>query len=88
MSSKDRTARVLIDGIEYVPRAEIPELTDDRLQRALEGLVSILYFREQHKAIAQAWNVLHALAPELAALSAQDPRAAFERVHGSGDADI
>ena len=27
---------VLIDGIEYVPRAEVPELTDERLKAALK----------------------------------------------------
>lgn len=74
---------VLIDGVEYVPRAEVPVLTDERLKRALEELVSIQYFREQHKAVAQAWNVLHALAPELAELAARDPEAAYERIHGA-----
>jgi hypothetical protein len=74
---------VLIDGIEYVPRAEVPELTDARLKAALEELVSIQYFKQTHKAIPQAWNVLHALAPELAELAADDPRAAFERIHGT-----
>lgn len=74
---------VLINDIEYVPRAEVPPLSDERLQRALEELVSIQYFKEKHKAIAQAWNVLHALAPELAKLAAEDPEAAFERIHGT-----
>ncbi|MBM3105528.1 hypothetical protein IIE18_10290 [Pseudomonas sp. V1] len=77
--------KVVIDGIEYVPRAEVPPLTDERLQNALEELVSIQYFRESHKAVAQAWNVLKYLAPELAELAAQDPRAAYERIHGPGD---
>lgn len=36
---------VLIDGVVYVPRAEVPELTDERLKRALEELISIQYFR-------------------------------------------
>jgi len=74
---------VLIDGVEYVPRAEVPELTDERLKQALGVLVSIQYFREQHKAVAQAWDVLHALAPELADLAASDPLAAYERIHGA-----
>jgi hypothetical protein len=73
---------VLIDGVVYVPRAEIPDLTDERLKRALEELVSIQYFKAHHKAVAQAWNVLHALAPELAELAASNPEAAYERVHG------
>ncbi|MEZ0197343.1 hypothetical protein AB9U01_25150 [Pseudomonas qingdaonensis] len=75
--------RVMIDGIEYVPRAEVPALTDERLQRALEELVSIQYFREEHKAIRQAWDVLNALAPELAELAGRDSQAAFERIHGA-----
>lgn len=74
---------VLIDGVEYVPRAEVPDLTDERLKWALEELVSIQYFREQHKAVAQAWNALHALAPELAELATRDPAAAYERIHGA-----
>lgn len=73
---------VVIDGVEYVPRAEVPELTDDRLKSALEELVAIQYFRQEHKAIAQAWNVLHSLAPELARLAADHPGAAYQRVHG------
>lgn len=72
---------VLIDGVEYVPRAEVPELTDARLKLALQELVSIQYFQEKHKVIAQSWNVLNALAPELAELAARDPAAAFERMH-------
>lgn len=76
---------VLIDGVEYVPRAEVPPLTDARLQSALEDLVSIQYFRETHKAIAQAWDVLNALAPELAELAARDPKAAYERMHGTSE---
>lgn len=76
---------VVIDGIEYVPRAEVPELTDQRLKECLEELVSIQYFREKHKAIAQSWDALNALAPDLAALAAKDPQAAYERIHGSDD---
>lgn len=74
--------KVVIDGIEYVPRAEVPELTDERLKSALRELVSIQYFQETHKAVAQAWNVLHALAPELAKLAGKDPEAAYHRMHG------
>lgn len=70
---------VIIDGIEYVPKAEIPEISDARLQKALEELTSMLYFREQHKALAHAWDTLNALAPELAKLPAH---IAYDRVHG------
>lgn len=78
--------RVVIDGIEYVPRAEVPALNDERLQRALAELVAIQYFREEHKAIRQAWDVLDALAPELAELASRDSQAAFERIHGTPEA--
>lgn len=76
---------VLIDGVEYVPRAEIPELTDERLHEALKELVSIQYFRQQHKAIANAWDALNALAPELAELASRNPKAAYDRIHGTHD---
>jgi hypothetical protein len=70
---------IIIDGIEYVPRGEIPELTDERLQRALCELTSIQYFSsETHKHRAWAWDALNALAPDLAALPAEE---AYDRVH-------
>ncbi|MBX8557095.1 hypothetical protein K5D43_21700 [Pseudomonas cichorii] len=40
-----------------VPRAEVPELTDERLRSALGELVAIQYFRESHKAVRQAWDI-------------------------------
>lgn len=42
--------RVVIDDIEYVPRAEIPPLVDDKLTEALKELVSLYYFGDWHKA--------------------------------------
>lgn len=76
---------VFINGIEYVPKAEIPELTDERLKDALQQLVTMQYFKIAHKAIPQAWDVLNALAPELAKLCSEDPHAAYVRMHGSKD---
>jgi hypothetical protein len=79
---------VIIDGIEYVPKAEIPELTDDRLQKCLECLTEIQYFREQtHKHRAWAWDALNALSPELAKLAGDNAQAAFYRIHGDPDHD-
>jgi hypothetical protein len=69
---------VMIDGLEYVPKAEIPELTDERLKKALRELTAMLYFRETHKSMAHAWDTLNALAPELAKLS---PEVAYDRMH-------
>lgn len=74
-------SEVVIGGIVYVPRAEIPELTDERLKRALEELVWIQCSDERHKDRARAWNVLHALSPELAELASNDPDAAMRRMN-------
>lgn len=76
--------KVVIGGVEYVPRGEIPPLTDDRLRAALYELTSIQYFSgETHKHRAWAWDALNALAPELAKLPAE---VAFDRVR-DGDPD-
>lgn len=73
---------VNINGIEYVPRASIPPLTDERLKRCLQSLTEIQYFScQNHKHRAWAWDALNALSPELAELAAQDPTAAYDRVH-------
>ncbi len=75
---------VIIDGIEYVPKAEIPEITDERIAKALESLTEIQYFHEcTNKHRAWAWNAINMIAPELARLSADNPQAAYERIHGS-----
>lgn len=74
---------VFIDGIEYVPKAEVPEISDERLQRCLESLTEIQYFHEQrHKHRAWAWDAINSLAPELAKLASDNPKAAFDRIHG------
>lgn len=74
--------KVIIDGIEYVPKAEIPNLNDDRLQRCLEVLTEMCYFNQHHKMKALAWNAINALSPELAGLS---ENAAYDRIHGNED---
>ena len=75
------TKKVIIDGVEYVPKAEIPALDDTRLKNALRSLTEIQYFGEcSHKHRAWAWDAMNALAPELAALSADNPQAAYNRV--------
>lgn len=72
---------VIIDGVVYVPKAEVPEIKQPELQVALKCLVEIQYFAEcSHKHRAWAWDALNALAPELAEMASEDPEAAFERV--------
>ncbi len=76
------TTHVVIDGVEYVPRAAVPALDDDRLLKALQSLTEIQYFSESsHKHRAWAWDALNALAPELAELAANSPQSAYNRVH-------
>jgi len=72
---------VIIDGVEYIPRAEVPEITDDGLRNCLQSLTEIQYFSDQkHKHRAWAWDAMNAIAPELAELAGNDPEAAFNRV--------
>lgn len=70
---------VVINGVEYVPKAGVPELTDKRLKECLKVLTSMRYFNEEHKMKAHAWEAINALSPELAEL---DEKAAFDRIHG------
>ena len=73
--------KVIIDGVEYVPRASVPALTDERLKRCLQSLTEIQYFSDcPHKHKAWAWDALNALSPELAQLASDNPEAAFDRV--------
>jgi hypothetical protein len=74
---------VFINGVEYVPKAEIPELTDKRLQDCLEVLTEMRYFNQNHKMMGLAWNAINALSPELAELSSLSPEKAYERIHGT-----
>lgn len=73
-------AHVVIDGIEYVPRAEIPPLDDERLKKALSELVSLHYHGDWHKAKPRTWDAINALAPELAKLVSIDPQAASDHL--------
>lgn len=74
---------VIIDGIEYVPKTEVPVPTDIALQRCIRELVGIQYFSgERHKHRAWAWDALNAIAPNLAEMCAQDAGAAYDAVKG------
>ena len=70
---------VIIDGVEYVPKAEIKPINDERLNECLKVLTSIRYFNESHKAMGHVWEAIDALSPELAQL---EPELAFNRIHG------
>jgi len=69
---------VLIDGVRYVPAAEVSEINDKALKEALYELTAIQYFSEcSNKHRAWAWDALNALAPELAKM---DSETAYEYV--------
>ena len=77
-----KTMRVVIDGVDYVPSAAIPPLEDARMLKAIQSLTEIQYFSDcSHKHRAWAWDALNALAPDLAKLAADNPQAAYNRVH-------
>ena len=64
------------------PRYGIPELTDERLKQCLGFLTEIQYFGGcSHKHRDWAWDAIRALAPEIAELSSNDPKAAYELFH-------
>ena len=73
---------VLIDGVVYVPKNEVPKLTDQALKKALTELTAIQYFSEcSHKHRAWAWDAINALAPDIAELSSNDNQAAYDLFH-------
>ena len=74
---------VVIDGVVYVPKNEVPELTDERLKSCLAELTSIQYFGEcSNKHRAWAWDAMNAIAPDIAKLSADDNQAAYDLFPG------
>ena len=74
--------KVVIDGVIYVPSAEIPPLTDTRLKECLMVLTEMRYFNQSHKMKALAWDAINAISPDLAKL---DEDSAYELIHGSPD---
>lgn len=75
-------ATVIVDGIEYVPKAQIEPITDDRIQKCLEVLTEMRYFNQSHKMKGLAYNAIEAISPELAKLPED---VAYERIHGTED---
>ena len=76
---------VIIDGVEYVPKADIPEITDKRLQNCLEVLTEMRYHNQSHKMMSLAYDAIYALSPDLAMMSSNDPEAAYTLIHGDCD---
>lgn len=73
---------IIIDGIEYLPRADVPPITDDAIAVVLVDLVNI--HRASHhtdKRKGWAWNALNVLSPEIAELANRNPDAALARIN-------
>tara|TARA_R110000850_G_C9724892_1_gene442687 strand:- start:317 stop:553 length:237 start_codon:yes stop_codon:yes gene_type:complete len=72
---------VIIDGIEYVPKAEMVKPADSKLHQALLSLTEIQYFYEcKHKHRAWAWDALNALAPNIARIASGNAQEAFDLI--------
>ena len=69
---------VIIDGVVYVPKTEVPELTDERLKRCLRVLTEMRYFNQSQKMMGLAWNAINELAPDIAELETD---AAYDLLH-------
>ena len=71
--------KVTIDGVEYVPKVDIPLMTDDRLLDCLKTLTEMRYFNQHHKMKALAWDAINSLSPDLAKLNEE---VAYDFIHG------
>ncbi|MDK9793767.1 hypothetical protein [Vibrio sp. D431a] len=69
---------IIVDGVEYVPKAEVPDVTNEQVSECLKVLTEMRYFNESHKMRALAYNAIMALSPELAEV---DERTAFDMMH-------
>ena len=75
---EQRIPLVLIDGVEYVPKAAALKPENPNVLSCLKTLTEMRYFDQQLKMKALAWNAIHALSPELAEL---DEESAYNMVH-------
>ena len=70
---------VIIDDVEYIPKAEVKPINDSMIQEVLEVLTSMRYFNQNHKMQSLAYDAIRSISPELADL---EPEIAFSRIHG------
>lgn len=73
---------VTIDGIRYVPATDIPVVSSEAHLQAVKALVTALhlYSPRDRGTNGCIWDALRALAPDVAELAGNDPRAAYEAV--------
>ncbi len=73
--------KVTIDGVDYVPKAEVLHIRDDELVKCLRLLTAIQY-KPDRKTLHRdlAWAALCTLSPELGELSCRNPEVAYNLV--------
>lgn len=72
--------RVVIDGIEYVPRAEVPVPRDGPSVKAIQELTTALHLYRNSGCSGLkgcVWGALEAISPDFHALAVQSTEAAF-----------
>ncbi len=82
--------KVLIDGVVYVPRAEIPPRTDESTLEAVRAITASMHLYG-HRGGGRGpwgclWDALRALSPDLAKIAEESsPAAAYDAVHPDDD---
>ncbi|QDP50487.1 MAG: hypothetical protein Unbinned6284contig1001_43 [Prokaryotic dsDNA virus sp.] len=74
--------KVVINNVEYIPKGEVPEITDESLKKCLSVLAEMVYFNQYHKMKGLAYNAIEALSPDLAKL---DESEIYDRIKGIDD---
>lgn len=80
--------KVTINGIEYVPKAEVKEPPEGVVGDVVRELVSAIFLYSPNHGRDlwnTLWSVLTRLAPEVSHLAAENPRAALKAVGGDED---
>lgn len=80
--------KVTINGIEYVPKAEVKEPPEGVVGDVVRELVSAIFLYSPNHGRDlwnTLWSVLTRLAPEVAHLAVDDPQAALVTAGGEDD---
>ena len=73
---------VIINGVKYAPVVGTSNVTDGEINKCLRELTAMRYFNQEHKMMANTWDAINALNPNLAAMSVED---AFNAMHPDYD---
>lgn len=73
---------VVINGVKYAPVVDNSNVTDGAINECLRVLTSMRYFKQDHKMMANAWEAINTLNPNLASMNEDD---AFNAMHPNYD---